>query len=49
MYYLTAEFACLRSDLLAAGFTVTLLPLAALGTRRDGTLRCGLLLARKPT
>jgi SAM-dependent methyltransferase len=49
MYYLTAEFAGLRADLLAAGFTVTVLPLPALGTRRDGTLRCGLLLARKPS
>jgi ubiquinone/menaquinone biosynthesis C-methylase UbiE len=48
MYYLTAEFADLRADLIAAGFTVSVRPLAALGTRRDGTLRCGLLLARKP-
>jgi SAM-dependent methyltransferase len=48
MYYLTAEFADLRADLLAAGFTVTVRPLPTLGTRPDGTLRCGLLLARKP-
>jgi SAM-dependent methyltransferase len=49
MYYLTAEFADLRADLIAAGFAVGVRPLAALGTRRDGTLRCGLLLARKPS
>jgi SAM-dependent methyltransferase len=48
MYYLTAEFAGLRTDLRAAGFTVTVRPLPALGARRDGTLRCGLLLARRP-
>jgi SAM-dependent methyltransferase len=48
MYYLTAEFADLRADLLAAGFTVSVRPLPALGTCSDGTLRCGLLLARKP-
>jgi SAM-dependent methyltransferase len=48
MYYLTAEFADLRADLLAAGFTVGVHPLPTLGTRPDGTLRCGLLLARKP-
>jgi SAM-dependent methyltransferase len=49
MYYLTAEFGDLRRDLTAAGFTVTVQPLPALGARRDGTLRCGLLLARKPS
>lgn len=48
MYYLTAEFADLRADLAAAGFTVGVRPLPTLGTRADGTLRCGLLLARKP-
>jgi SAM-dependent methyltransferase len=47
MYYLTAEFAGLRRDLRAAGFAVTVRPMPELGTRRDGTLRCGLLLARK--
>lgn len=47
MYYLTTGFGALRADLVAAGFAVAVAPLAALGVRRDGAPRYGLLLARK--
>ncbi|WP_149260237.1 class I SAM-dependent methyltransferase [Actinomadura sp. K4S16] len=48
MYYRTCPLHALRSDLAAAGFTVTTVPLTALGTREDGTPRGRLVLARKP-
>jgi ubiquinone/menaquinone biosynthesis C-methylase UbiE len=48
MYYRTCPLAAVRSDLTASGFTVTTVPLTALGARADGSPRCGLVLARKP-
>ena len=36
-----------RGDLTASGFTVTTVPLAALGRREDGSPRFRLVLARK--
>ena len=48
MYYLTSQLSAVSSDLTAAGFTVQLVPLTALGQYQDGSPRCGLLLARKP-
>lgn len=48
MYYRTCPLHALRSDLAAAGFTVTTVPLAALGTREDGSPRGRLVLARRP-
>jgi ubiquinone/menaquinone biosynthesis C-methylase UbiE len=48
MYYHTTPFVALRDDLTAAGFTVRLDPLPALGLNQDGSPRCSLLLARKP-
>jgi ubiquinone/menaquinone biosynthesis C-methylase UbiE len=47
MYYRTCPLHAVRSDLTASGFTVTTLPLAALGPGRDGNPRCLLVLARK--
>ncbi len=46
MYYRTCPLPALRSDLTASGFTVTTLPLTALGQREDGSPRCRLVLAR---
>jgi ubiquinone/menaquinone biosynthesis C-methylase UbiE len=46
MYYLTCPLPALRSDLAAAGFTVTTVPLASLGRRADGSPRYRLVLAR---
>ena len=46
MYYRTCPLRALRNDLTAAGFTVTALPLAALGQRGDGSPRYRLVLAR---
>jgi SAM-dependent methyltransferase len=46
MYYRTAPLHALRDDLTAAGFTVTAIPLTALGQRADGSPRCALVLAR---
>jgi SAM-dependent methyltransferase len=46
MYYRTCPLGAVRDDLTAAGFTVTTLPLTALGQRPDGSPRCGLVLAR---
>jgi SAM-dependent methyltransferase len=46
MYYLTCPLDSVRSDLTASGFTVTTVPLAALGQRPDGGPRCWLVLAR---
>jgi SAM-dependent methyltransferase len=48
MYYRTCPLGAVRDDLTAAGFTVTTLPLTALGQRQDGSPRCGLVLARAP-
>ncbi len=48
MYYRTGQLSALRDDLAAAGFTVTTVGLAALGSLPDGSPRCALLLARKP-
>ena len=47
MYYRTGPLPAVRDDLTAAGFTVATVPLAALGSREDGSPRCGLVLARK--
>ena len=47
MYYRTCPLHAVRSDLTASGFTVTTLPLAALGRREDGSPRYRLLLARR--
>jgi len=46
MYYRTCPLPVVRSDLTAAGFTVTTIPLAALGRREDGSPRYRLVLAR---
>jgi SAM-dependent methyltransferase len=48
MYYRTCPLPAVRADLAAAGFSSTLVPLAALGQRQDGSPRYGLVLARKP-
>jgi SAM-dependent methyltransferase len=47
MYYRTCPLSSVRADLTAAGFTVTTVPLAALGPRPDGGPRFRLVLARK--
>ncbi len=47
MYYRTCPLPALRDDLAAAGFTVTTIPLTALGQRPDGAPRYRLVLARK--
>jgi SAM-dependent methyltransferase len=47
MYYRTCPLHAVRSDLAASGFTVTTVPLTALGLSRDGSPRCRLVLARK--
>ncbi|SBV24779.1 Methyltransferase domain-containing protein [Micromonospora krabiensis] len=49
MYYRTSPLPALRDDLMAAGFTVTTVALTVLGSRRDGSPRCRLIVARKPT
>jgi ubiquinone/menaquinone biosynthesis C-methylase UbiE len=46
MYYRTGSLQTLCSDLTASGFTVTAVPLTALGQRPDGGPRCRLVLAR---
>ena len=46
MYYRICPLPVVRSDLTAAGFTVTTIPLAALGRREDGSPRYRLVLAR---
>ncbi|MFD5320790.1 class I SAM-dependent methyltransferase [Streptomyces sp. NPDC127098] len=45
MYYRTFRLPDVRRELAAAGFTVRILPLTALGRRDDGTVRCALLVA----
>ena len=49
MYYLTGRLPALRADLTAAGFTVTAIPLPALGPGADQASSCLLVLARKAT
>jgi ubiquinone/menaquinone biosynthesis C-methylase UbiE len=48
MYYRTWPLAAVRADLTAAGFTVTTVPLTALGRRKNGSPRGELVLARRP-
>ncbi|GLZ16424.1 methyltransferase [Actinomadura sp. NBRC 104425] len=48
MYYRTCPLHAVRDDLTAAGFTVTTVPLTALGRREDGSPRYRLVLARRP-
>jgi SAM-dependent methyltransferase len=47
MYYRTCPLSAVRADLTASGFTVTTVPLTALGRREDGSPRCRLVLARR--
>jgi ubiquinone/menaquinone biosynthesis C-methylase UbiE len=47
MYYRTCPLSAVRADLTAAGFTVTTVPLTALGPRPDASPRFRLVLARK--
>jgi SAM-dependent methyltransferase len=47
MYYRTCPLPAVRDDLTASGFTVTTVPLTALGGREDGSPRCQLVLARR--
>jgi hypothetical protein len=47
MYYRTCPLRAARNDLTASGFTVTTLPLTALGRREDGSPRYRLVLARR--
>ena len=47
MYYRTGPRHAVRSDLTAAGFTVTTIPLSVLGRGRGGRARYQLVLARK--
>ncbi|MGH3167926.1 MAG: class I SAM-dependent methyltransferase [Trebonia sp.] len=47
MYYRTCPLDAVCRDLAASGFTVTAVPLIALGQRQDGGPRCWLVLARK--
>jgi ubiquinone/menaquinone biosynthesis C-methylase UbiE len=47
MYYGTCPLHAVRDDLTAAGFSVTTVPLVALGCREDDTPRYRLVLARK--
>jgi ubiquinone/menaquinone biosynthesis C-methylase UbiE len=49
MYYRTCPLPAVRHELIATGFTVTTLPLTALGRREDGSPRYRLVLARKPS
>jgi ubiquinone/menaquinone biosynthesis C-methylase UbiE len=48
MYYRTCPLPALRGDLTAAGFTVSTVPLTALGRREDGSPWHRLVLARRP-
>jgi hypothetical protein len=47
MYYRTFPLQAVRSDLTAAGFTVTSVALTSLGRLADGSPRCRLVLARR--
>jgi len=46
MYYRTCPLRAVRTDLMASGFTVTTVPLTALGLREDDSPRYRLVLAR---
>ena len=46
MYYRTCPLSAVRDDLTASGFTVTTVPLTALGRRADGSPQYRLVLAR---
>ena len=46
MYYHTCPLSAVRSDLTASGFTVTTVPLTALGRPGDGSPKARLVLAR---
>jgi SAM-dependent methyltransferase len=48
MYYRTCPLYAVGDDLTASGFTVTTVPLTALGRRADGSPRYRLVLARRP-
>ena len=48
MYYRTCPLSALRGDLTASGFTVTTVPMTALGRREDGGPWYRLVLARRP-
>jgi len=48
MYYRTCPLHAVTGDLAASGFTVTTVPLAALGRRQDGSPHYRLVLAGKP-
>jgi hypothetical protein len=45
MYYRTCTLHAIRNDLTASGFTVTTIPLTALGRRADGSPLCRLVVA----
>jgi hypothetical protein len=47
LYYRTCPLSAVRDDLTAAGFTVTTVPLTALGRCADGSPQYRLVLARK--
>jgi hypothetical protein len=47
MYYLTGRLTALSTDLTAAGFTVTAIPLTALAPGADQASSCLLVLGRK--
>ena len=47
MYYRTCPLRAVRDDLAASGFTVTTVPLTALGRRRDGSPQYRLVLASR--
>ena len=49
MYYRTCSLHALLGDLTASGFTVTTIPLTALGRRQDGSPWYRLVLARRPS
>jgi hypothetical protein len=49
MYYRTYPLHAVRNDLTASGFTVTTLPLTALGRRQDGSPQYRLVLAHRPS
>jgi ubiquinone/menaquinone biosynthesis C-methylase UbiE len=48
MYYRTNRLPAVRDDLVAAGFTMTMVALTESDRHRDGSPRWGLVLARKP-
>ena len=46
-YYRTCPLGAVCAELTVSGFTVTTLPLTALGRSENGSPRCALVLARK--